>query len=24
MEGDKLVGVLSVISELDRHLREGR
>lgn len=24
MEGEQLVGVLAVISELDRHLREGR
>jgi hypothetical protein len=24
MKGDALVGALSVISELDRHLREGR
>lgn len=24
MQGDKLVGVLAVVSELERHLREGR
>jgi hypothetical protein len=24
MKGDKLVGVLAVVSELERHLREGR
>ena len=24
LEGSKLVGVLAVLSELDRHLREGR